>query len=442
MLVLTPVNVREVLHERDRFGAEEVKLLMQAVERKQFPETRQEIDAVISEVQESARAKEEELAKAGIGAYLLARHQIADQILSRVTTHALGLFYHGLVLQALGRLADAEEKFDAAAKQGYDSIECTLRRVGAIRLQDRLDDAEKLLRSVSKQAVSRAEYSYQMGCILWDRGDTFGAVEYFERATDMDPHHTRALFCLASINALYGNDDEAITLYERSLSKPPMYLNALLNLGLLYEDCERYAQAAFCFRRALEVDPTHVRARLYFKDIEAAQDMFFDEDAARLDSQFQQLLERPISDFELSVRSRNCLDHLGLATLGDLTRITEPDLLKGRNFGETSLKEVRALMEAHGLRIGQNLETAAVSEAFEAPTNLPPEAEAAIHKPIGDLNLSVRARKCMTRLNVNTIGELIRRSPDDLLGVRNFGVTSLNEIRQRLSEVGLRLRND
>ena len=61
---------------------------------------------------------------------------------------------------------------------------------------------------------------------------------------------------------------------------------------------------------------------------------------------------------------------------------------------------------------------------------------------IADLNLSVRARKCMARLNINTIGELMRRSPDDLLGVRNFGVTSLNEIRQRLTEFGMQLRND
>ncbi|HLQ44348.1 MAG TPA: DNA-directed RNA polymerase subunit alpha C-terminal domain-containing protein [Planctomycetaceae bacterium] len=441
-MIAPSVNVREVLHERSSFGLEETKLLTQAVSARQFPETRQEIDAVIIEAQDAARPKEEQLVKAGIGAYLMGRHQVADNFLKHVTSHAAGLFHHGLALQALGRYADSEEKFESAAQHGYDAVECALRRVGAIRQQDRLDDAEKLLRSVSKQAVSRAEYSYQMGGILWDRGDTFGAVEYFERAIDMDSHHTRALFSLANIYAQYGNDVEAIALYERSLSKPPMFLNALLNLGLLYEDRENYAAAAFCFRRAIEVDPTNERARLYYKDIEAAQDMFFDEEAARLDNQMQALLARPISDFELSVRSRNCLENLGLQTLGDLTRVTEQDLLKGRNFGETSLKEVRILLETYGLRVGQNLHPAAGRDALELPTDLPPEAEAAIQRPIADLNLSVRARKCMARLNINTIGELMRRSPDDLLGVRNFGVTSLNEIRQRLTEFGLQLRND
>ena len=61
------------------------------------------------------------------------------------------------------------------------------------------------------------------GCILADRGDTYGAIEYFERAVDMDPHHSQALFRLASENALYGNDNEAIRLYEQGLSKAPFF---------------------------------------------------------------------------------------------------------------------------------------------------------------------------------------------------------------------------
>ena len=60
-----------------------------------------------------------------------------------------------------------------------------------------------------------------MGCILSDRGDTYGAIEYFERAVDIDPRHSRALFRLAVENASRGNDAEAIRLYERSLSRPP-----------------------------------------------------------------------------------------------------------------------------------------------------------------------------------------------------------------------------
>ena len=54
----------------------------------------------------------------------------------------------------------------------------------------------------------------------------------------------------------------------------------------------------------------------------------------------------------------------------------------------------------------------------------------------------MRARKCMIRLGLNTIGELVRRTGDDLLECKNFGVTSLNEVREKLAAQGLKLRGD
>ena len=63
-------------------------------------------------------------------------------------------------------------------------------------------------------------------------------------------------------------------------------------------------------------------------------------------------------------------------------------------------------------------------------------------KPIGDLNLSVRARKCMTKLGIQTLGELLSRTGDELLECKNFGVTSLNEVREKLRELNLKLKNE
>jgi DNA-directed RNA polymerase subunit alpha len=48
----------------------------------------------------------------------------------------------------------------------------------------------------------------------------------------------------------------------------------------------------------------------------------------------------------------------------------------------------------------------------------------------------------MTRLGIATVGELVQKTPDELLSTRNFGVTSLNELRSRLAEMNLKLRND
>ena len=61
------------------------------------------------------------------------------------------------------------------------------------------------------------------------------------------------------------------------------------------------------------------------------------------------------------------------------------------------------------------------------------DEQALLDRPIADLNLSVRARKCMIRLGLTTIGELVRRTGDDLLECKNFGVTSLNEVREKLT---------
>ena len=63
-------------------------------------------------------------------------------------------------------------------------------------------------------------------------------------------------------------------------------------------------------------------------------------------------------------------------------------------------------------------------------------------RPISELNLSVRARKCMIRLGINTLGDLVRRTGDDLLECKNFGVTSLNEVREKLTVLGLKLRGE
>lgn len=449
MKTVDPIDVKSLLHNRNPMPLEDYNQLRKAIASDQVAATRVEIEAVIRDAEASGAALGQ-IARAGIGAFLLGQHKIADRLLSQVPNDSVALFVHALVLLSQERAKEAEAKFAAAAKAGYDSIDATLRRAGAVRMQGRLDEAEQVLRSTGTEGARRAEYSYQMGCILSDKGDTYGAIEYFERAVDMDAHHPQALFRLAGENALHGNDNEAIRYYEQSLSKPPYHLGALINLGLLYEDKGNYTSAAFCFRRVLAFDPNHERALMYMKDIEATQEMFFDDDMARNEARLAQLLSRPVTDFELSVRSRNCLASMNILTLGDLTQISEADLLAGKNFGETSLVEIRELMGQHGLRIGQGLQAAKPAReaawsgglAFLATPDLSPQEQALLARPVADLNLSVRARKCMTRLGITTLGELTQRTPDELLATKNFGVTSLNEIRQQLAEHELKLRND
>jgi DNA-directed RNA polymerase subunit alpha len=61
--------------------------------------------------------------------------------------------------------------------------------------------------------------------------------------------------------------------------------------------------------------------------------------------------------------------------------------------------------------------------------------------PIEDLDLSERPRNCLKRAQVNTVGELLEKTEDDLLAITNFGQKSLDEVIQKLDERGLTLRH-
>jgi DNA-directed RNA polymerase subunit alpha len=437
----TANNVADLLNSTGPFGADDVRKLEEALVWGQCAELRQAASALVSEIEAGEKGKGR-LIRTGLALYLLGEHAHAEPILAKLSGDGLADFYHGQVLLALGCNLDAAKAFEQAARHGYDAVQCLLHRAGAVRALGHLSQAEELLKSAaSSGGGTRAEYCYQMGCILADQGDTYGAVEYFERAVDMNANHQKALFWLAGINASRGNDDDAIRLYERALARPPLHMGALINLGLLYEDTENYSAAAFCFKRVLDVYPDHQRAMLYLKDIESAHDMYYDEETLRNQARLKQILEIPVTDFELSVRSRNCLQKMGVRNLGDLTRLSEQELLGGKNFGETSLREIKEMMESKGLHLGQFVMKEKPRD-YGYQENLSPQQQALLNRPVADLNLSVRARKCMSRLGITTLGELILRNPDELLESKNFGVTSLNEVRAKLTDLGLRLRND
>ena len=90
-----------------------------------------------------------------------------------------------------------------------------------------------------------------------------------------------------------------------------------------------------------------------------------------------------------------------------------------------------------GLRLGQGKIEGGMFHAPQ-PVEVPEET---LNESIDALNLSVRSRKCMERLGIMTLGLLIGRTEAELLSAKNFGQTSLNEIKARLEERGLRLKD-
>jgi DNA-directed RNA polymerase subunit alpha len=71
------------------------------------------------------------------------------------------------------------------------------------------------------------------------------------------------------------------------------------------------------------------------------------------DDETRQLLDMPLSQLELSVRASNCLESMNISTLRELIRLREDDLLRIRNFGQTSLEELKVKLVDLNLELGQ-----------------------------------------------------------------------------------------
>ena len=298
---------------------------------------------------------------------------------------------------------------------------------------------EMQVTSINERA---AEEFFRRGQDAEKEGNHERAAEFYERALGENPDHEQAAFRLAVLYDRRAEDAKAIELYERVCTSPPVHLNALINLAVLYEDNNHYDEAHRCLDAVLRTNPNHERARLFMKDVESARSQFYDEDGDRRGDRRDAVLNIPITDFELSVRSRNCLKKMNIRSLGDLLKTTEQELLSYKNFGETSLNEIKALLAQKGLRLGQAAEdpTKAATSTRRVTASVGNVAPEILNKSVADLELSVRSRKALQRLNINTLGELASRTEDELLGCKNFGTTSLNEIKQQLGTFGMTLR--
>ena len=60
--------------------------------------------------------------------------------------------------------------------------------------------------------------------------------------------------------------------------------------------------------------------------------------------------------------------------------------------------------------------------------------------PIEELDLSVRPYNCLKRAGINTIGDLVQRTEEEIVNVKNFGRKSLDEVKEKLAVLGLKLR--
>ncbi len=380
---------------------------------------------------------------AGERAAALPHLQSCDDPLSRLLV--------GFALDSAGQSKQALEIWAGLLKTPGIGIRARLARMAVMCRRGETDALQKDVAALREASASAADIAYAEGLLADASGDRDGAKASWRVSLQHDPNHADSRFRLAYRLDLDGDDDDAMALYRAGLDNGAMvHVGTLINLGVLYEDHDQYDAAARCFRAALTADPTNARARRYLADAEASRRQFYDETRERKADLQNAVLRIPVTDFELSVRARNCLQRMNIHTLGDLICRTESELLSFKNFGETSLQEVKDILALKNLRLGMvapgksagQIVEDALAEDDEEDVAAAPAAAAPGDirtKPISELDLSVRSRAALTTLGINTVGELAATSEDTLLACKNFGQTSLVEIRTKLEELGLSL---
>jgi len=373
----------------------------------------------------------------GIGYFIIGKNDQAIEKLEKAKDCQQKSFFLAYALRHAGRYDEALASLDKAKSQQGDIQKIALERIATLRHAGKFEEAAKELKGISNFQKVSAEYHYQAARLYEATGNYEASMENFQEAIEINPSHHKALFHLAYACDLRGDEEAAIDYYRQVVQQSPMYVSALLNLAVLYEDHGEYEKAARCVEKVLDAHPNHARALLYEKDIDSSKTMYFDEERAHKLDKRNQILEIPISDFELSVRSRNCLRKMNIRTIGDLLKTTEAELLSYKNFGETSLAEIKGILNSKNLRLGMALEDKSLLQ--QKPVQ-DPSHDNVLNKTVDEFEMSVRAKKCLQKLSIHTISELVSHSEAELLGCKNFGVTSLNEIKQRLTNVGLSLK--
>ena len=123
---------------------------------------------------------------------------------------------------------------------------------------------------------------------------------------------------------------------------------------------------------------------------------------------------------------------------------TEMDRLVLEVWTDGSIRPEEAIQEAGRILIDSFKLFAGMGEEAEAFGGLEQGADAQMGKlyamPIEELDLSVRPYNCLKRAGINTVGDLMQRTEEDIVSVKNFGRKSLDEVREKLTALGLSLK--
>jgi len=148
------------------------------------------------------------------------------------------------------------------------------------------------------------------------------------------------------------------------------------------------------------------------------------------------------ASFSPVVRVRYEVEETRVGQKTNYDKLTFEVWTDGSTGPEMALVEAAKILRKHLNPFVQYSELGAQvhSEARAASSaGLDPATEAKLTMNLAELNLSVRATNCLESESIHTVRDLVVKTEDQLLDVRNFGETTLTEVRDKLSDIGLRL---
>ncbi len=122
----------------------------------------------------------------------------------------------------------------------------------------------------------------------------------------------------------------------------------------------------------------------------------------------------------------------------DYDKLTLDVYTNGTLAPDEAVSLAAKVLSAHLESFIQLSERAASTEVIVEPVSN--EKGKTLEMSIEELELSVRSFNCLKRAGINTVGELVNKTPDDMMKVRNLGRKSLEEVHAKLKELGLSLR--
>ncbi len=311
------------------------------------------------------------------------------------------------------RLEELLEDFGGVARGLSSDNKVEVRRGTCRWLLGQVDEAIRIL----EPARSSKEKCYFLGHSYLDVGRAAEALEQLKEAGEADPGDPliSAATCEAKIKC--GKFDEAETHLDRLLKKKdagaePHYLKGLLADVQGYHD-----EAMKSYEKALEAEPGHPRAlfRLaYVMDLSG-------EDARAMELYEQLRKLRPMhlhTIMNLGVLYEDRGDYERAAQCYQSVLDYFPNHARAKLF----LSDARAAMTMF------YDEDAARREAKLAQV---------LGQPVAEISFSPRVRNALQKLGVNSLGELVQKTEEELLSIPNFGRTSLREVKEFLSSKGL-----